>query len=91
MGYTNVKVFEAGFPAWKKTGDYYAVEAAYVKSLVDKMTPVVLVDSRPTKPKYVDGHLPGALSIPDSKYDELKGILPIDKNIPLVFYCQGYT
>ncbi len=91
MGYTNVKVFEAGFPVWKKTGDYYAVEASYVKSLVDKMTPAVIVDSRPTKPKYIDGHLPGALSIPDNKYDELKGILPIDKTIPLIFYCQGYT
>lgn len=91
MGYTNVKVFAGGFPAWKKTGNYYAVEAPYVKSLIDKMEPLVLVDSRPTIPKYVQGHLPGALSIPDKKYDSLKGILPIDKNIPLVFYCQGYT
>jgi len=91
MGYKNVKVFADGFPAWKKTGNYYAVEASYVKNTIAKMQPVVIVDSRPTRPKYVKGHIPGALSIPDSKYDELKGILPIDKNIPLIFYCGGYT
>lgn len=91
MGYTNVKVFSDGFPAWKKTGDYYAVEGSYVKNTIDKMTPVVIIDSRPTKPKYVKGHIPGALSIPDKDYDEKKGILPIDKNIPLIFYCGGYT
>lgn len=91
MGYTNVKVFEAGFPAWKKTGNYYGVEVPYVKNLIDNMDVAVIIDSRPTKPKYVKGHLPGALSIPDSQYDKKKGILPVDKNIPLIFYCGGYT
>ena len=91
MGYTNVKVFTDGFPVWKKAGNYWAVEASYVKNLVDKMEPAVIIDSRPTRPKYVQGHLPGALSIPDKTYDTLKGILPVDKNIPLIFYCGGYT
>ena len=91
MGYTNVKVFTDGFPVWKKAGNYYAVEASYIKNIVDKMKVAVFVDSRPTRPKYVKGHLPGALSIPDSQYDKLKGILPIDKSIPLIFYCGGYT
>lgn len=91
MGYTNVKVFAAGFPAWKKTGDYIAVEGAYIQNVFAKMTPAVIIDSRPTKPKYIQGHIPGALSIPDKDYDKLKGILPIDKNIPLIFYCGGYT
>ena len=77
MGYTNVKV--------------YAVEASAVKNKLDKMEPVVIFDSRPTRPKYVQGHLPGALSIPDKQYDQLKGILPVDKNIPLIFYCGGFT
>ncbi len=91
MGYKNVKVFSAGYPAWKKAGNYYAVEAPHVKSIVDKMQPVVIIDSRPTRPKYIQGHIPGALSIPDKKFDELKGILPVDKNIPLILYCGGYT
>jgi rhodanese-related sulfurtransferase len=51
----------------------------------------VIIDSRPKRPKYDKGHIPGAISMPDSKFDELKGTLPGDKSIPLVFYCGGYT
>ncbi len=91
MGYKNVKVFTDGFPAWKKTGNYRVIEVSYLQKLVDKLEPLVIVDSRPTRPKYVKGHIPGAITIPDRKFDELKGILPSDKNIPLVFYCGGYT
>ena len=52
---------------------------------------MVIVDSRPTKPKYVKGHIPGAISIPDSQFDKLTGNLPTDKSTPLIFYCGGYT
>lgn len=91
LGYKNVKVFAKGFPAWKATGDYYSVEASYVKSMIDKMEPAVIIDSRPTKPKYIQGHIPGAYTIPDKDYEKKKGILPIDKTVPLVFYCGGFT
>ena len=77
---------------WKKTaGNYYAVETSYVKSKVDKKANVVIVDSRPTRPKYVKGHIPGAISIPDSKFDKMTAALPADKSTPLIFYCGGYT
>ena len=77
---------------WKKTaGNYYAVEASYVKKKVDTQANVVIVDSRPMRPKYVKGHIPGAVSIPDSKFDKLTGNLPTDKSTPLIFYCGGYT
>jgi rhodanese-related sulfurtransferase len=52
---------------------------------------VVIIDSRPKRPKYDKGHIPGAISMPDSKFDEMKSELPADKSIPLVFYCEGYT
>ncbi len=67
------------------------MEANYVKKKIDNKANVVIVDSRPKRPKYDKGHVPGAISIPDRKFDQLKGNLPIDKNIPLIFYCQGYT
>jgi len=77
---------------WKKTaGNYYAVEASYVKKKVDDNADVVIVDSRPKRPKYVKGHVPGAISLPDSQFDKLKGNLPTDKSTPLIFYCGGYT
>ena len=92
MGYTNVKVFAGGFPAWMKVpGNYACVEAPYVKQQMDSNKKLVLVDARPKRAKYDKGHLPGALSIPYRKFDKFKHLLPKDKNTPIIFYCQGYT
>lgn len=92
LGYTNVKVFAEGFPKWKSTpGNYYAVELVAVKTLMEAEAPLMVIDSRPKRAKYDKGHIPGAVSIPDSKFDEFKGLLPQDKSIPLIFYCGGYT
>jgi rhodanese-related sulfurtransferase len=52
---------------------------------------MMLIDSRPKKNKYDKGFIPSAISLPDSKFDELKGKLPRDENTPLVFYCGGFT
>ena len=52
---------------------------------------MVLVDSRPKKPKFDKGHIPTAISIPDSQFEKLKGKLPRDPRTPLIFYCEGYT
>jgi len=52
---------------------------------------VMVIDTRPKKPKFDKGHIPGAVSIPHKKFEEYKGLLPQDKNIPLVYYCEGYT
>ena len=51
----------------------------------------MIIDSRPKRPKYDKGHIPGAISLPDSKFDEIKGTLPEDKDIPLLLYCEGHT
>lgn len=74
----------------KAGGNYAAVSAEFVAAQIDKNT-MVLVDSRPKKPKYDKGHIPTAMSIPDSHFEALKGKLPADKNTLLVFYCGGYT
>lgn len=50
---------------------------------------VMLIDSRPYKPKYVQGHIPMAVSIPDSQFEKMTDRLPTDKNSLLVFYCGG--
>ncbi len=56
---------------------------------IPKTDNVMIIDSRPYEPKYVKGHIPTAVSIPHTKFDELKGNLPEDKNTLLIFYCGG--
>jgi len=85
-------VFADGFPAWEESpGNYICVEASYVKKQIDNKAPVAIIDSRPKRNKYDQGHIPTAISLPDREFDELKGNLPPDKKTPLIFYCDGYT
>ncbi len=51
----------------------------------------MIVDSRPYKPKYIKGHIPTAVSLPDSQFDKMTDKLPKDKNALLIFYCGGPT
>ena len=50
---------------------------------------VVIVDARPKRAKYDKGHIPGAISIPDTYFDKEKGKLPENKDALLIFYCGG--
>jgi 3-mercaptopyruvate sulfurtransferase SseA len=58
---------------------------------VPKPEGAMIIDSRPYKPKYVNGHIPAAVSIPDSQFDKMTDKLPQDKNTLLIFYCGGPT
>jgi hypothetical protein len=49
-----------------------------------------LVDSRPA-PRFQEGAISTAVSIPDFAFEKMKDRLPADKNIQLVFYCGGST
>jgi rhodanese-related sulfurtransferase len=74
----------------KVPGHYAAVSVDYIKKMVDKNAAMVIVDSRPKRKKYDKGHIPTAISIPDSRFDKLKDQLPQDKKTLLVFYCGGF-
>lgn len=67
------------------------VDAAFVKALVDHKQVGLLIDSRPKPTKYDQGHIPGALSLPFSAWEKMKGLLPADKGALVVFYCEGLT
>lgn len=90
LGYNNVKVFAEGFPLWKKSGNIVSVSVSHLKKMIDSDKPPVIIDSRPKKRKYDLGHIPGALSIPDSQFEQMSKQLPGDKTTPLYFYCGGY-
>jgi len=69
------------------------VDTAFVQQYAKVPVPAdtMIIDSRPRKPKYDKGYIPSAISLPDSKFDELKSSLPENKEALLIFYCQGPT
>ncbi len=88
LGYTNVKVYTNGFPEWSAKGMHVAVSTAHMKKLVDEKAKVVLVDARPSR-LFDKNSIPGAISIPDTQFDQNASKLPADKATPLVFFCGG--
>ncbi|MBT2662684.1 rhodanese-like domain-containing protein [Bacillus sp. ISL-45] len=50
----------------------------------------VIVDSSP-EAVFHEGHINGAINIPDSQFDQFASLLPEDKNKLLIFYCGGVT
>lgn len=91
LGYINVRVYPAGYPDWIKRGHMGAISVPYLKKLMDEGAPLTLVDSRPKERKFDKGHIPGAISVPDTQFDKLVDRLPADKTSPLYFYCEGLT
>ncbi|MCF8033595.1 MAG: hypothetical protein K9K66_05035 [Desulfarculaceae bacterium] len=105
MGYKRIQVYAKGYPDWKKhygagpSGPERAatpfkqfpvqVDAAAVKDVVTGKTVGLVIDSRPYMKKYAKGHIPGALSLPTSAFNKMKGLLPADKNALVIFYCGG--
>ncbi len=69
------------------------VDVDFVKQYAKVPQPegVMIIDSRPYKPKYVKGYIPTAVNIPDSQFDKMVAKLPKDKNAVLIFYCEGPT
>ena len=67
---------------------------------IDELAPLIeqgpekgnftIVDARPGK-LFVQGHIPGAISIYDAQFDKNLDKLPENKDDLLVFYCGGPT
>jgi rhodanese-related sulfurtransferase len=87
MGFTNVKLYQAGEPEWV-TIDYAEVGTSVIKSAFDKNS-ALLIDARPYV-KFIGETIPGAISIPDTEFENLKGRLPADKTTPIITFCAGY-
>ena len=86
-GFTNVKLYQAGVPQWSKKS-YKEVDLVVVKSNQAKNA-AVLIDARPYK-LFLKETIPGAISIPDTKVEELKGRFPVHQNEKIIAFCGGY-
>jgi len=90
LGYSNVVVYPGGYPDWiAHEGVYESVGTEYVREKLEKGEPMVLIDARPLS-KFLEGAIPGSLSIPDSVGDTRMGLLPADKKSEIVYYCGGF-
>jgi rhodanese-related sulfurtransferase len=99
LGYSNVKVFSAGYPAWKKA--YGAAPAAvavksgaaegsidiatFEKIIKENPQSIMLVDVRDAD-EYAAGSFKSAVNIPTDELEKKIPTLPSDK--PIVFVCS---
>ena len=86
-GFTNVKLYQAGEPEWKKR--YYVEVGTPVVAAAYKKNTAVIIDARPYK-KYLSSTIPSSVGMPDTKIDELVGKFPADKSMKIITYCAGY-
>ena len=84
------KTAEPVTPAWQ-FHDLADVALVQQYAKVPQPQGAMIIDSRPYKAKYAKGHIPTAVSIPDSQFAKLTDLLPEDKSTLLIFYCQGPT
>lgn len=76
-----------------KLTDAEKVSAGEVEKLVaqgPQKGKYTLIDSRPG-PKFKEGAIPTAISLPFPQFDKLVDRLPADKNSLVIFYCSGVT
>jgi rhodanese-related sulfurtransferase len=88
LGYTNIKVFAEGDPAWAKAGRLISISEVVVKELIDSKANAMIVDARPTR-VFEEGAVPTSINIPDTFFDKKADLLPKAKDTLLVFYCGG--
>ncbi len=68
---------------------YQTIKTAELKALWDtKPNDLLIIDTRNPE-EYDDVHIPGAVNIPQKKFDVYRHLLPSEKAVRLVFYCNG--
>lgn len=88
LGYTNIKVYKEGMPAW--SGKHYGVltAQAFKDAFLDKGISHVLLDVRPAKDS-AKGYIKGAVSFPAHRNAPLiKKLALKQKKAPIVVYDE---
>ena len=91
MVYTNSALAEEKTKQDWKFHDIVDVDFVMQHISVPMKEGVMIIDARPKRAKYDKGHIPGAVSIPDSSFDKMTAQLPAQKDALLIFYCGGPT
>lgn len=88
LGYTNIKVYVDGMPAWSEK-NYGLLSTQFLKEAwIDKDIPHVLLDVRAEKGA-AKGFIKGAVAFPAKDSAKLIKALEIKKNAPVMVYDQN--
>ncbi len=87
LGFTNVKLYQAGEPEWAAK-NYLEIGTPIAKSAFEKHG-ALFMDCRPSG-KFLAESIPGAMYMNDEELDKLAGRFPTDKNTPIITFCAGY-
>ena len=85
MGYTDIKVFRGGLPAWKKAKNVVFSSPKYLQSFTKTPQSVVVLDVRPPS-EAQKGHIKGAYTLPMSELQSARKRLPRKRSAPIVLY-----
>lgn len=100
MGYTNLLIYNEGFPVWEERGlkivagpeyekkiETTKIKPSDLKKMIDeKNQDYILVDVR-DESEYREGHIPTAINIPANAIASKQDILPKEKKI--IVYCNA--
>lgn len=87
IGFTNVKLYQAGEPEWASK-NYLEIGTPVVQAAF-KNNSALLMDARPLG-KFLAESIPGALYMNDEELPALAGRFPTDKSTPIITFCAGY-
>jgi rhodanese-related sulfurtransferase len=68
-------------------GDIPRISIEELKSMLDKGTPVTIIDAQPES-IYAEGHIKGAISLPWKSQIDLEDVWTLPSDIPIVTYCD---
>jgi len=87
LGYTNIKVYIDGMPAWLEKNSAALTVQFLKEAWLDKNIPHVLLDVRPEK-EAAKGFITGAVAFPAKQLNKHVKKLDVTKNAPVVIYDQ---
>ena len=68
---------------------YTIIKTAELQKMLDSKSDKFLVIDARNPEEYNDVHIPGAVNIPDKKFERYIKLLPEDQTSTLIFYCNG--
>jgi rhodanese-related sulfurtransferase len=87
LGYTKVKVYHAGLPAWKKAGHIVVSNIAGIENYNKNEASYILIDLRQSK-LAEQGHIPKAVAMAEGGLDKMKDQFPKHMAAPIILYNQ---